>query len=111
MRELLINELLPEEAAMAVDFLNKNSTPSLVDGMFWLQVPEELYSEIQQSHETCGPFIFAVEKGDDFVSFELLVRNQGNLHCQCISYADSRQRAFLLDFYDKLISHTFTTNR
>lgn len=103
MRQLLINELSREEAERVKEFLLANSRAGGVEGLYWLPLPESLLAEAQTGHDQCGPFAFAVEAGADFVSFELLVRSESNLHCGCTCYPTSSQRAFLLAFMDRLV--------
>jgi len=103
MRQLMINELSKDEAAKVKEFLAANSRGGGVDGLYWLDIPSEFLAEAQTGHESCGPFAFAVELGDDFVSFELLVRSESNLHCSCTSYATPAQRGVLLAFIDRLV--------
>lgn len=104
MRQLLINELSKDEAAKAKTFLVANSRGGAIEGLYWLDLPTELLGAAQEGHESCGPFAFAVEAGDDFVSFELLIRSESNLHCSCTSYATPDQRDFLMAFMDQLVS-------
>ncbi len=108
MRQLLINELNKDETQKIKAFLDANSRLGAVDGLYWLLIPEELLGAAQAGHEDCGPFALAVETGDDFVSFELLVRSESNLHCSCTSYATPSQRDFLLSFMDRLVAEQGT---
>lgn len=103
MRQLLINELSREEAGRVVEFLQTNARAGGVEGLYWLMIPEALWGEAQVGHDQCGPFAFAVEAGDDFVSFELLVRSESNLHCGCTCYPTLDQRDYLLAFMDRLV--------
>lgn len=104
MRQVLINELSKDEAKKVKEFLDTHSRAGAVEGLYWLLVPEALLGVAQIGHESCGPFALAVEAGDDFVSFELLVRSESNLHCSCTSYATLAQRDFLLDFMERLVA-------
>ena len=103
MRQVLINELNKDEVEKVRVFLAANGRGAAVEGVYWLPISQELLGEAQAGHEDCGPFAFAVELGDDFVSFELLVRSESNLHCSCTCYATSEQRDFLLGFMDRLV--------
>lgn len=104
MRQVLINEMNKDEAQKAKEFLEANGRAGAVNGLYWLRIPTDLLGEAQADHESCGPFSFAIELGDDFVSFELLVRSESNLHCSCTCYATSGQRDFLLAIMDRLVS-------
>ncbi len=37
------------------------------------------------------------------VDFELLIRSRQILRCNCISYADKKQRDYILDFADRML--------
>jgi len=102
MRYLMIDDLSREERVVVENFLRRNATPGPIDNLFWLRVPDELLEAIQREHQGCGPFFFGIELQDESVAFELLVRSQTTLHCQCIAYASAAQRAFMLAFVDRL---------
>ena len=104
MRQLLIDDLSQEERDNIESYLKRTLKPSLVEGMFWLPVPDDLLGETQHGHEECGPFYFGIELGENRISFELLIRSESNLHCSCISYASRAQRDFLLKFVDKMLT-------
>ena len=103
MRLYKIDQLSREEKANIESYLNRSLQPGPVEGVYWLEVPQDLLSAEQRGHDDCGPFYFAVELETEAVSFELLVRSQTNLHCSCIAYASSAQRDFVLRFIDKLL--------
>ncbi|MDD5757736.1 MAG: hypothetical protein PHI06_01490 [Desulfobulbaceae bacterium] len=104
MRQILMNELTNDEIQKAKEFLDATGRVGGVEGLYWLAIPEEMLGGAQLGHEECGPFSFAVEVGDDFVSFELLVRSESNLHCSCTCYATATQREFLLTTMDRMVS-------
>lgn len=104
MRQYLVNELNSDDIKKIENFLDKNTQAAGIAGMYWLPLPDELLAASQQGHEQCGPFSFGIELGEDFVSFELLVRSKSNLHCSCTAYADNDQRKFLMNFADQMMS-------
>lgn len=104
MRQILMNELTKDEIQKTKEFLNVIGREGGVEGLYWLQIPQDMLGAAQIGHEDCGPFSFAVELGDDFVSFELLVRSESNLHCSCTCYATAAQREFLLTAMDRMVS-------
>jgi hypothetical protein len=103
LRQILIDDLSREERDNIENYLKRTLKSGLVEGMFWLVIPDDLLAEAQQGHSECGPFYLGVEVGRDNVAFELLVRSESNLHCTCISYATKGQRDFLLAYVDRLI--------
>ena len=104
MRQIIINELSAEESEKIHSYLQNNAKVAGIAGAFWLELPENLLSDAQEGHEECGPFLFGVEAGVDFVNFELLVRSQKNLHCSCTAYPTPEQRSFLLSKFDAMIA-------
>ena len=88
-------------------YLKRNLNPGPIEGLFWLSLPEDLAGPAQQGHSECGPFYFAVELEEESLRFELLVRSQTNLHCDCIAFATQTQRDFVLNFADTLLSEEF----
>ena len=104
MRQFLVDELSREERDNLDSYLKRTVKTAPMEGMYWLEVPRDLWSEAQQGHDECGPFYFGIELGRDKILFELLVRSESNLHCSCISYASDAQRRFLLQFIDRMLA-------
>jgi hypothetical protein len=104
MRQVVIDEMHGEEKKKAEEYLARTAEPGPMTGIYWLQVPPDLWSEIQQQHAACGPFYFAIESREAALSFELLVRSQTTLHCSCIGYATPAQRDFLLRYIDRMVT-------
>ena len=104
MRQIMINELTREEVGRVRGFLDNHCRVGGVSGLYWLALPADLLAEAQIGHEGCGPFALAIELGDDFVTFELLVRSASNLHCSCTAYVTTRQREYLLSWLDRLLA-------
>ncbi len=103
MRQYVIDEFSKEERANIESYLKRTLKPGPVEGLYWMEVPQDLLSRDQLGHEDCGPFCFAVELEAEAVCFEMLVRSQINLHCSCIAYASAVQRDFVLRFIDKML--------
>ena len=103
MRLYKIDQLSREEKANVESYLNRTLQPGPMEGLYWLELPQDLLSAEQNVHEDCSPFFFAVELEAEAVSFELLVRSQTNLHCTCIAHATPAQRDFVLQFIDRML--------
>lgn len=72
-----------------------------LEDMFWLPLPETLYGKEQQEHaRQCGPYVCGLELKTQSLSLELLVRARSHLRCSCVLYADTKQRAFCMDWLD-----------
>lgn len=105
MRSILFDELPPDDGNKIRLYLSQNLVLSTFETLFWLDLPESLYSELQKAHTDCRPFSFAIELTESTLTAELLLRSRNHLHCTCMSYATAAQREFLLEFLDTL-SHT-----
>jgi hypothetical protein len=103
MRQYVIDELSPLERDNLDSFLKRTLKPGPMTGIFWLELPDDLYAQAQQEHRECGPFYFAVDLDQKRLCFEFLVRSTTNLHCTCIAYATTAQRQFVLDFIDRML--------
>jgi hypothetical protein len=103
MRQFVIDELSREEMDNLESYLKRTLKAGPMEGIFWLELPRDLYGKAQTGHEECGPFYFGLELGRNKLICELLIRSQSNLHCSCISYATTEQRQLLLDFIDRML--------
>ena len=103
MRQFMIDELSREERANIESYLKRTLKSGPVDGIYWLEVPQDLLGTEQRAHKDCGPFFCGVVLEAAAVCFEMLVRSQTNLHCSCIAYASAAQRDFVLRFVDKML--------
>ena len=82
-----MDELLPSEIEGIEAYLENKARPSGVDGLYWLNLPKELWNQGQlnglssDGREAAQEYRLAVELGPDWVRFELLVRSDtlGNL--------------------------------
>jgi len=103
MRQFVIDELSPMERDNIDSYLKRSIKQGPMIGLYWIQLPEDLLSEVQREHTHHGPFHMGVEVTNTSVKFELLVRSQVNLHCSCIAHATPTQRQFVLDFIDRMV--------
>jgi hypothetical protein len=102
MKQYLLDEIARNDISRVREYLNQHAVAAGLDGIWWVDLPEDLLNPEQFSHGNCRPFRFAVELGDDFVRFELLIRSLQTMRCSCIGYATRPQRDFILAFADRL---------
>jgi hypothetical protein len=81
MRSLMLDELTPDEIGAARDYLAAQAEFSGVDGLYWLKLPPDLWSDNQTKARSQGTpgtesYRLAVETGLKWVRFELLVRSE-----------------------------------
>lgn len=103
MRQYVIDELRPEEVARIKTYLDEHCEASDLGGLYWLGLPDDLLSPRQYEHVDCKPHCLAVELGDRWVKFEMLVRSRQRIRCSCVALATQQQRTFLLKFADHLL--------
>ena len=103
MKQYVIDQLREPDYEKVLEFLKKNADASEFGDIFWVMLPVELYSDIQKEHKQCHPFCFAVNLSSNQADFELLIRSRRILRCTCISYADSKQRDYIMDYADRML--------
>ncbi|MBF0475794.1 MAG: hypothetical protein HQK59_08165 [Deltaproteobacteria bacterium] len=103
MRQLLFDELSDQDMAKIREYLIDAGEPSEVGGLYWITLHDDLLNENQFHHHQCKPFSFAVEVGNNWVKFELLIRSRSTMSCSCTGYAGEVQTAFILRFANNLI--------
>ncbi len=104
MQALKIDGLCQEELERIKTVLPKFSQPALIDDIYWIPIPERLLTPTQLEHKECQPHFFAVEIGEDFVSFEFLARTHQRVRCACISPATPEQKVFLMQIAQEIFS-------
>lgn len=103
MKQYIIDQLRESDYEEIKDYLDNNARQSAMEGIYWVDLPQELYTKIQKEHAQCQPFYFAVNLNRRYIGFELLIRSHTALRCACIGYATKSQRDFILDFADSII--------
>ena len=103
MRQYLLDEIRRPDISRIRDYLHEHAQPSGLEGIWWVELADDLLSDTQQSHPQCRPFIFGIELGKDFLKFEFLIRSRQTMRCPCIGYATRGQRDFILAFADRLV--------
>lgn len=104
MRSILFDELRNSETEAVIEYLERESVPSGLEGLYWIPVPKELGNDIQkdlnEENEEVG-LKLAVEVGPDWVRFELLLRSDSLINTGG-GPADERQVMFILAWADKM---------
>ncbi|MEJ5299502.1 MAG: hypothetical protein WHS38_00755 [Thermodesulforhabdaceae bacterium] len=103
MKQYIIDQLRESDYDEIKQYLDDNTKMSAMEGIYWVDLPQELYSNIQKEHIQCQPFYFAVNLSRRFVGFEFLIRSHSVLRCSCIGYATKIQRDFIIDFADSIL--------
>jgi hypothetical protein len=103
MKQYVIDQLREGDYLQIFEFLKKKADRVVMEDIFWINLPEDMYSKVQKEHESCRPFYFAIELTRNQVNFELLIRSQQIMRCNCIRYTDKKQRDHIIDFADGML--------
>ena len=107
MRSIVFDELLDSEVEAVRGYLNERASVSGVEDLYWIKLDRELWNEGQitalsgHDGELADGCRIAVELGDDWVRFELLVRAEGVLNIGG-GPADERQSLFVLRWANEM---------
>ncbi len=105
MKSYFIDELKKEEIEKIKSNLKKKGFLNPLKDIFWIEIPEKLLSPVQKEHlSTCGPYVFSLETGKDWIKLELLVRATGKIRCLCVDFATRQQRDFIMEIIDEIYS-------
>lgn len=105
MKLYVIEDLTTDDLKAISQRLQAMELEAGLDGLYWLPVPEQYLSEIQQNHnDKCGPFAMALELLDDSLKMELLVRARNMLRCDCIAYAPPALQTHMMGYMDSLLA-------
>lgn len=88
MEEYIHGDITAEQKQHLLTLLNNLGYGAGLDGLYWLPLPPEALSPLQNEHaSTCGPYALALEVEKDVVRLEYLVRARNSLRCDCIHAA------------------------
>ncbi len=105
MHSYLIDELTEDQTQSIMKRLDAMNLQSGVEGVYWLPIAQEFYTEIQEEHaDKCGPYVMALEIDDESLCLELLVRAKSILHCNCVGYAHAKLEQYMMRYVDGLLS-------
>ena len=102
MKQYVIDEIRPADYEKVKAYLDQTFGDAGIGGLYWLPLEDALYSEVQRTHTGCAPFYLALELERDRLCGELLVRTRHRVRCDCIQYADQRQRDWLIHTIDAI---------
>jgi hypothetical protein len=103
MKQYVIDQLRESDYDQIRGFLEEHAEKAVFDDIYWVEIPEHLYSRMQKEHTQCQPYCFAVHLTQKQVGFEWLIRSRHTLRCNCIAYASPEQRNHIIDFADGLL--------
>ena len=102
MKQYVIDELRIEDFEKLRAHLDETLGFSGSDGLYWVPIDDSMLTEIQAGHAECKPLYFAIELEESKMACELLVRTRNKIRCECIAYADQRQRNWFIKTVDSI---------
>ena len=104
MKYYLVDEISDKDMDKIRGFLKQNAVESQIEGLFWIELSEDLLNKQQSLHKGCQPYRFALEMGKDWIKAELFIRSSDNIRCDCSGYCNASQRDFISNFIESMIS-------
>ena len=102
MKQYVIDELRPKDYELIKAYLDENFSSSDVEGIYWIQIDQNILTKTQAEHADCQPFYFAVDLEPNLIAFELLIRTKKRIRCACMGYATEKQRNWLIRLADSI---------
>ena len=103
MKQYVIDQLRESDFGQIQEYLGRNAISTGLAGIYWVNLPPDLYSSIQREHSACHPYYFAITLTWNDVAFELLIRSRQVIRCHCIAYATQQQRDYIIRFADRML--------
>lgn len=102
MKQYVIDALRYPDYEKLKAYLDETLGQPEIGGLYWIPLDPSLYSDVQIAHADCAPFFMALELEEARLSGELLVRTRNRIRCDCIHYADKRQRDWLIQQMEEI---------
>ena len=102
MKQYVFDELRPQDHAKIKDYLTQEFGPPEMEAVNWVPLAPSLLNPVQAQHAACAPFYVALELEEDRLACELLVRTKAKVRCDCIGYATTTQRNWLIELVDAI---------
>ena len=103
MRWYVIDEINKTDLAAVKDYLKQRTSPSGLENILWLKLPDFHYNALQKTHKGCAPFFIATELGTDWIRFELFVRSMNTMGCECCNFCDPSQVEWIITEAEKML--------
>lgn len=103
MKQYVIDQLRESDFHQIKAFLEQNAEGASLEGIYWMNLPSDLYTETQREHSQCQPHYFAIHLTWNDVAFELLIRSRRVIRCSCIAYATPQQREYIIHFAERML--------
>jgi hypothetical protein len=102
MKSYVIDELRYQDYEKLKAYLDEAYGQDVLGGLYWLPLPQDRLGPAQMGHDNCQPFYLALELFENRLVCELLVRTRERVRCDCIAYATTGQRDWLIGVVDAI---------
>lgn len=103
MKQYLIDGLSPYDYEKLKRYCDETFGPPSLGSIYWVAIAPEILNEEQRAHVDCQPHYFVLELEQQHLSCELLVRIKNSIKCDCMGYADKKQREWFMDRVDGIL--------
>ena len=103
MKQYVMDELRPEDYEKIKKYMDRRFEVSSMGGLYWIALDQDILNDEQTRHADCQRQYFAAELSETVLCCELLVRSRDRLKCDCMAYADDRQRNWLMGRMDSML--------
>lgn len=103
MKQYVIDQLRESDYDRIRNYLATHAESAAMEGIYYVDLPDSLYTEMQKTHNHCQPYYFAVNLTRKQVGFEWLIRSRNTLRCACIGYATQAQRDYIIEYADGML--------
>ena len=100
MKQYVVDELRPGDYDVLKTYLDEHLEFAGIDNLYWKSIDDTLLTRRQAAHTQCAPFYFALVLTPESLSCELLVRARNRIRCDCIAYATTEQRNWIVGWVD-----------
>ncbi len=103
MKQYVIDGLRLEDYEKIKKYCDENLGSPSLDSIYWVEMDRNILNEVQLAHVSCQPHYFAIDLEEQHLSCEFLVRIKKNIKCDCMAYADRKQREWIMDKVDAML--------
>ena len=100
MKQYVVDELRPGDHEKLKAYLDENLAYAGLDGLYWKPIDITVLTDTQAAHTQCAPFYVALVLTPESLSCELLVRTRNRMRCDCMGYATTEQRDWIIGWLD-----------
>lgn len=103
MKQYVVDQIRKPDEDKLRSYLENNFGPSELGCIYWIPIATELLTEKQLEHEECSPHLAAVQLDSGQLCCEFLIRTKNRIRCECMGYATSKQREWLIETIDAIL--------